>query len=167
MGQVDELEGLDKKETAAPDAAMATVVFQNQIRALLEIGSNGRNIPNETNKWFHFGVEVYGSKGWIKVALNQKLELYTYDDGERIMESSDWETNYLGALIQHLDDVALYARNPERGHISEISRSLLSFEVMMAIMASGGGSGRIQFPWEVEPDIMDNLEKLRQSKTKK
>jgi predicted dehydrogenase len=166
MGYVDALEGLDKTDTSAPDAAMATVVFQNQSRALLEIGSNGRTIPNETNKWFQFGVEIYGSKGWIKVSLNQQLELFTYERNEWIKEPSNWDAHYLNALIQHLDDVALYAQDPGRGHISEISRSMLSFEIMMAIMASGSGKGKIQFPWVVEPDIIDNLESLRRSKPK-
>ena len=77
LGQVDELEGLAKGSGAAPDAAVATIHFDNRVRATLTVGSVGHDIPGETGtKWRIFGVDVYGSRGHLKATLNRTLTVF-------------------------------------------------------------------------------------------
>ena len=161
MGQIDELQGLDKESGAAPDAAVATICFDNGVRATMEFGSVGHEIPGETDKWKHFSVEVYGSRGHIKVALNTTLEVTTYADGRTVTEEASWDKHYLQALTEHLDAVARYARNPAEGHISDLAKSLDSFQVIMAIYASGCGGGRIELPQRFDDHLMTRLQQLR------
>src|SRR5690606_25156786 len=45
MGQIDDLEGLDKA-ASAPDAAVARISFENGVRALVETGTIGRDVAS-------------------------------------------------------------------------------------------------------------------------
>jgi predicted dehydrogenase len=161
MGQVGELEGLDKEGASAPDAAVATLCFENGVRAVMSFGSVGHALPGETNKWYQFSVEVYGSLGHVKVSLNRTLEIVTYADGRQVVEESSWEKNYQRALTAHLDAAARYARNPAEGHISDLGNSLASFQVIMAIYASACELGRIALPRRFDRQLMARLRELR------
>jgi predicted dehydrogenase len=161
MGQVGELEGLDKEGASAPDAAVATLAFENGVRAVMSFGSAGRALPGETNKWYQFSVEVYGTLGHVKVSLNRMLEIVTYTDGGPVVEESSWEKNYQRALTAHLDAAARYARNPAEGHISDLSKSLASFQVIMAIYASACELGKIALPRRFDDQLMARLLELR------
>ncbi|MGQ9632236.1 MAG: Gfo/Idh/MocA family protein [bacterium] len=164
MGQIDELEGLDKEGASAPDAALAMVCFENGVRATMEFGSIGHGVPGETNKWHHFSVEVYGSRGHIKVALNKTLEVTTYADGKTAIEESSWDKHYIRAETEHLDAAARYARDPSVGHISDLPKSLASFQVIMGIYESGCGGGRVELPRHFDDSLMDRLNRLRERK---
>jgi len=161
MGQIDELEGLDKASASAPDAALATLRFENGVRAWMEFGSVGRELPGVTNKWMQFSVEVYGSRGHAKVALNTAWEVTTYSDGQTVAGKASWTENFIYALSAHLDAAARYARDPSVGHISDLSRSLASFQVIMAIYASGCDGGKIDLPRRFDNQLIARLERLR------
>lgn len=161
MGQIDELQGLDKEGVSAPNAAVATVCFDDGVRAMMEFGSVGHEIPGETNKWMQFSVEVFGSLGHVKVSLNKTLEMTTYADGRTVVEESSWDKHYLQALTAHLDAAARYAKNPAEGHVSDLAKSLASFQVIMAIYASGCGGGRIELPQRFDDQLIARLQQLR------
>ena len=158
MGQVDEMEGFDKQSGAAPDAAVATIVFENGVRATMAFGSVGHEIPGETGmKWYKFAVDVYGSQGHVKVNLSKTLEVTTYSDGKTLTEESSWDKHYIEALTAHLDAAARYARDPVEGHISDLAKSMASFQVTMAIYASASGDGRIALPQRFDDGLISRL----------
>lgn len=161
MGQIDDLQGLDKPQAAAPDAALATVCFDDGVRAMLEFGSVGRDFPGETNKWHHFSLEAYGSKGHLRISLNRTLSITTYADGKTEVSESSWSKGYVQAEVAHLDAAARYAQNPSVGHISALERSMASFDVIMAIYASGCGEGRVALPRRFDDRLMHQLQALR------
>jgi len=172
MGQVGDLDGLDKPGAPAPDAAVASIAFENGVRALVEMGSAGRELKGETFKWHQFGVEAHGTEGRLSVALNTTLEITTFRDGRTRVEESSWEKHYLGAQVAHLDAAARYARDPSVGHISDLDRSMRSFDVAMAICASGAGGGRVDLParsdarfdGRFDADPTEKLRALREGK---
>lgn len=157
MGQVGDLEGLAKTASAAPDSAVGVLSFENGVRGLLEIGNIGRSLPGETCKWYQFAVEVYGSLGNALVTLNRDLRVITYADGHVLSEPSSWTDHYVQALTAHLDSLASYIREPEKGHISDLDRSLLSFNAIMAVFASASRGGRIDLPTRFSDDIVTDL----------
>lgn len=161
MGQIDELEGLDKAGASAPDAALACLAFANGVRAILTIGSLGHPLPGETNKWHQFAVEAYGTRGHLRVTLNKTLEFVSYATGETWRQPSSWDEGYVQAVAQHLADAARYAQNPQVGHLSDLERSLASFEVIMAIYASGCGAGIVRLPKRFDDDLIAHLEARR------
>jgi predicted dehydrogenase len=161
MGQVGDLEGLDKAQAAAPDAAVAAMAFADGVRVLFECGNVGRALPGESNKWYQFAIEVYGEAGHASVTLNGTLSVTTYADGQTATEPSSWDRDYLNALAAHWDAVAVYARNPAVGHISDLDHSLPSFDAVMAIYASACRGGRVRLPCRFEDSLMDELSALR------
>ena len=161
MGQIDELEGLEKVSAAAPDAAVAMLCFENGVQATMTFGSVGYDILGVDNKWMQFAVEIYGSLGHAKVALNTTWELTTYADGKTVGGEASWVKNFTRAVTEHLDEAARYVRDPARGHLSELSKSMISFQVIMAIYASGCGGGRIELPQRFDNCLIDNLAELR------
>ena len=161
MGQIDELEGLDKEGASAPDAALVTICFENDVRAMMTFGSIGHQIPGVDNKWMQFAAEVYGSHGHVKVALNTSWELVNYGDGRTESGEASWVKNYLQALADHWDAAARYARNPAEGHISDLRKSLASFQVIMAIYGSGLGGGRVGLPQRFDNLLLTQLRQLR------
>lgn len=162
MAQIDELEGLDKEGASAPDAALALLCFEDDVRAVMTFGSIGHTLPGETNKWHQYVVEVYGSEGHIQVTLNKTWTLTTYSDGRTVTQASSWDRHYVEAVAHHLDAAARYAADPSVGHISELAKSLASFQVIMAIYASGCGHGRVALPQRFGDELMAKLEARRQ-----
>lgn len=160
MGQIDDLEGLDKEGASAPDAALAMLCFEDGVRALMTFGTIGHELPGETNKWHQFAIEVYGSRGHLRVTLNRMLEIVTYEGGHTTIEESSWDKHYIRAETAHLDAAARYARTPELGHISNLTNSLASFQVIMAIYASGCGEGRVALPQRFDDSLIARLEHL-------
>lgn len=161
MAQVADLEGFDKPKAAAPDSAAAALVFSNGVRADLALGNNGWDILNETNKWFHFAVEAYGTAGHLTVTLNQTLTVTTYAAGRSITEPSLWNDTFLQGLADHLTAAARYAMDPAEGHISCLGNSMKSFEAVMAIYASAAGAGRVTLPQRFTDDIIETLRRRR------
>lgn len=157
MAQVDGLEGLDEPRTPAPDAAAALVCFENGVRAVMAFGSVGHTLPGEDNKWLQFGVDVYGTRGHIKVTLNKTLQITTYADGKTVTGESSWDRDYIHAETAHLDAAARYAQNPAPGHVSDMEKSSLSYQVVMAIYASGADGGIITLPRRFDDDLIDRL----------
>ena len=162
MGQIDELEGLDKPAASAPDSAMAIVCAENGVRSVLTFGSIGHEVPGSGPKWYHFTLEAYGSEGHVKVGLNTKVEMISYRDGKTVAEESSWTKDFLLGLTRHLDAVAQYAKDPAQGHWSNLDNSMQSFQVIMGIYASGCGDGRVEFPRRFDNQLMDRLEQLRE-----
>jgi predicted dehydrogenase len=161
MGQVGDLDGLDKAQAAAPDGAVAAMAFTDGVRVLLECGTTGRVLPGETNKWHQFSIEVYGEAGQASVMLNRTLSVITYADGQTVTEPSSWDRDYLNALAAHLDAVAAYVRDPAAGHISDLDHSLASFDAVMAIYASACRGGRVRLPCRFEDSLIAELGALR------
>jgi len=164
MAQIDDLEGLDKEGASAPDAASALLRFEDDVRAAMTFGTVGHALPGETNKWHQFALEVYGSEGHIQVTLNKTWTLVTYGDGQVRVEESSWDKHYVQALSEHLDVAARYAQDPRIGHTSDLDRSLASFQVIMAIYASGCGDGRVSLPQRFDDELMARLSALRASR---
>jgi predicted dehydrogenase len=161
MGQIDELEGLDKISAGAPDAAVALVCFDNDVRATMTFGSIGHGIPGAANKWMQFSVEVYGTRGLIKVTLNNGWQLTTYEDGRTVIGVSNWDKHFPEALAAHLDAAARYARDPTQGHISDLCSSMASFQAVMAIYASACGGGRTALPQRFTNEVVSELQQRR------
>jgi predicted dehydrogenase len=157
MGQIDDLDGMAKAGASAPDSAIAELAFANGARALLEIGKVGPGYPGETNKWYQFGITALGDQGVGTVNLNRTLEVVRFATGERTVEKSSWDENYVAAIVAHLDDVARYAMNPAVGHSSDLDKSLLSFSALMGIYASALDGGRVQFPTEFDDRVVEEL----------
>ena len=162
MGQIDELEGLDKPAASAPDSAMAIVCAENGVRSVLTFGSMGHEVPGSGPKWYHFTLEAYGSEGHVKVGLNTEIEMTSYADGKTVTEESSWTKDFLLGLTRHLDAVAQYAKDPAQGHWSNLDNSMQSFQVIMGIYASGCGDGRVGFPRRFDNQLMDRLQRLRE-----
>jgi len=167
MGQIDDLEGLGKESASAPDAAAATLAFADGLRAYLTFGAAGHAVPGETNKWQHFAVEAYGTRGHVRVALNRGLEVTLYGQGTATSSERGWDLYHVQAEAEHLDAAARYARNPEIGHLSDLPRSLVSFQVIMAIQASACERGRISLPRRFDDRLMAQLEELRVEKAER
>ena len=157
MGQVDELEGLEKVSAAAPDAAIATMCFENGVRAVLDFGTVGGEISAETGKWHNYWVEIYGSRGHIKITLNDTMETVIYENGISVTEESSWDSYYIVAQAGHIDAAARYISDPNQGHISCLSNSLASFNAIMGIYASAGGEGRVTLPRRFDDGMIARL----------
>lgn len=161
MSQVADLEGLDKEKTPAPDSAAVELRFTDGVHASVLIGNIGWAIPRETNKWFQFSVEAYGTRGHLVVTLNQTLEVVTYADGRRVKEPSKWDDTWVQGLADHLDACARYAARPGAGHVSCLDNSMKSFEAVMAIAASAAGGGRIPLPCRIDDGALRRLHARR------
>jgi predicted dehydrogenase len=161
MGQVDDLQGFDKEGAPAPDAAIATLCFDDDTRAYLTLGSAGYAVPGEAEFWFQMAVEAYGDRGHIKNTLNQKLEIACYDKGTLVREDSAWDTDWLAGLSAHLDAAARYAADPAVGHISSMENSIKSYQAIMAIYASAAGAGRVTLPQSFGNSILAKLQARR------
>lgn len=166
MGQVADLEGLDKPKTPAPDSASALLRFKNGILAHLCLGNIGWEIPGETGKWFQFAIEAYGAKGHLTISLNQTMELVRYGSGSRTVTPSLWEPTCLQGLADHLDAAAAYARNPRLNHISNLDHSMMSFQAVMAIYQSACGGGRVTLPAGFPDSLLAELRALRKTQDK-
>jgi len=101
------------------------------------------------------------SDGTVGVTLNKTLEVWRYADGGHTVESSSWDDEFVNAIAAHLDDVALYTIDPERGHISDLSCSMRSFDAVMAIYASACYGGRVELPAEFDDRLADDLKRMR------
>ncbi len=163
MGQVADLEGLDKPKTPAPDSAAVLLRFKSGILAHLCLGNIGWEIPQETGKWFQFSIEAYGTRGHLVVTLNQTLDVVSYGKGSRITPSR-WDSTYVQGLADHLDAAARYAGNPKAGHPSCLDHSMMSFQAVMAIYQSACGGGRVQLPSRFKDRLLADLQALRHVK---
>lgn len=121
-------------------------------------------MPGETNKWHQYAIEVYGTEGHLQVTLNKTLAVTTYADGRTVVEPSSWDEHHVQALAEHLDAAAHYAADPTVGHLSDLDNSLASFQVIMAIYASGCGHGRVSLPQTFGDELMAELGALRYSR---
>ena len=85
--------------------------------------------------------------------------------GKRItvVEPASWDKNHVQAETEHLDDAVRYAKNPAVGHISNLAKSLISFQVIMAIYNSGCGGGRIELPQRFDDKLITRLHKHKES----
>ena len=159
IGQVDALEGFDKEAAGAPDAAVATLGFDNGVRAEMAFGTLGYEIPEPSgSKWYKFAVEVYGTQGHVNVTLNHTVAVTTYADGKTVVEESSWDRSVTDALAAHLDSVARYARDASLGHISDLPKSMASFDAIMAIYASAAGGGIIELPQRFDDGLVARLQ---------
>ena len=156
-GQVADLSGFAKESTPAPDSAVAEICFADGVRATLDIGNIGWDIPAETCKWYHMGIEAYGTKGHLKISLNQSLEITAYSRGATTREPSSWDRTYLRGLADHLDAAACYAQAPKVGHVSCLDNSIKSFETVMAIYACACGEGRVGLPRRFDDRVIARL----------
>ncbi|WP_162463094.1 Gfo/Idh/MocA family protein [Paenibacillus psychroresistens] len=161
MGQTGLCEGKDSSSIVAPDESMASVLFENGVRATIECGAFARSIPGETNPFYHIGVEVYGKEGHLKIALNQSLEVRNYITQSHIIEKSSWEDGYLEALIAYLDSIDSYVSNAEGGHICDLEHSMLSYQVIMAIYHTAKYGGKITLPHPFEDSIVERFATLQ------
>jgi len=161
MGQVDDLQGLDKTGAPAPDAATATLCFEDGALAYLTLGSAGYAIPGETGFWFQMAVEAHGDRGHVKNTLNQQLEILRYDTGRVEREPSSWSEHWLAGMTAHLDAAARYAADPAVGHISSMENSIQSFQVIMAIYASSAEGGRVMLPRNFGNQVLAKLRARR------
>jgi predicted dehydrogenase len=161
MGQVGDLEGFDKPQASAPDSAVGVIEFENGVRALVTMGNVGADVPGETNKWQRFAVTAFGEKGHAEVTLNKHLTFIDYASGETRTQPSSWDNDYLSALTAHLDSLSDYIASPEAGHISDVDRSMLSFDAVMGIYASAAGAGKVAFPVRFEDGILAGLQARR------
>ena len=159
MAQVADLEGFGKPKTPAPDSAAVEIAFADGVRGYLDIGNNGWEIPGETEKWFKMAVEAYGDRGHLSVQLNQQLTVTPYADSRTTVEPSRWDDTFLQGLADHLDAAARYSRDPKVGHVSDLDRSMMSFQAVMGICASAAGAGKIGFPCRFEEDPMAALQR--------
>jgi hypothetical protein len=130
------------------------IQFTNGVRALVTVGNVGSDIPGEPNKWQRFAVTVFGDAGHAEVTLNKHLTFVDYASGETRTEPSSWDDDYIGALTAHLDSLADYIDTPEAGHISDLDKSLLSFDAVMGIYASAAGAGKVDFPTQFDDGIL-------------
>ena len=158
MGQVGDLEGFDKPQASAPDSAVAVIQFVNGVRGVVTMGNVGADIPGEPNKWQRFAITCFGNAGHGEVTLNKRLTLVDYATGQTRTERSSWDDDYIGALSAHLDSLSDYIDHPEAGHISDLEKSLLSFEAVMGIYASAAGAGKVDFPTSFHDDMLTTLQ---------
>ena len=161
MGQIGALDGLDKEGASAPDEAAAVLHARNGVRIYMECGAVGRTISAKDNKWLQFSLEAYGTEGHLNIGLNQTLAFTRYADGSTHVEESSWDLHYRDAQARHLRSLADYIQNPAAGHISDLERSLSSFEIVMAIYASGVQSGRIALPRKFSNQLMEEMSAKR------
>lgn len=161
IGQVAELQGFDKPQASAPDAAVATIEFTNGNRAYLTFGSVGHDVIAETFKWYHFTCEVYGSNGEIQVSLNQNLRIRTYDDTLNVEEPSSWDDHYIEALAMHFRAAVNWAGDPNSGHPSSLNRAMMGFEVIMAIYESAYAHRQVNLPFRAEDNIIESLKEWK------
>lgn len=103
-------------------------------------------MAGESNKWFHFKLQVYGSEGQINVSLNQSLQLIAYVSGERKVESSSWDRDSLQALVEYLDSVALYAANPSQGQLPILIMPVSLLRSLWPYINRGYMEGKSLFP---------------------
>ena len=158
MAQTADFDGFKKPKTPAPDSVSALIQFDNETPAYLTIGNIGWPIDKETNKWFHMAVEAYGSKGHLRISLNQTMELNIYGK-KTLVTSSKWDDTYLQGLADHFDAASAYAMNPEKKHISCLKNSIMSFEAIMAMYKSSALGDRIMLPTELDDLIIDIIKK--------
>ncbi|UVI27752.1 Gfo/Idh/MocA family protein [Paenibacillus spongiae] len=155
MGQTGAYEGKDSSSIIAPDESMASVLFDNGVRASFECGAFARSIQGETNPFYHIGIDVYGSDGHLKIDLNQKLELRNYITQQHLVEKSSWEESYMDALIAYMESIHGYVSNPGAGHICDLEHSMLSYQVMMAIYHTAKYGGKAILPHRFEDSIVE------------
>jgi len=157
MGQVDDLQGFRKAGAPAPDAAMAMLRFENDVRAFITCGTTGHDIPGEKEFWFQMGMEVFCEQGHVSNSLNQTLTVVNYRRKRTDVTESNWDKTWLQGEADHLDNAALYAVNPRRGHISCLANSIMSFDVIMGIYASAAGEGRVTLPRKFDNRVITRL----------
>ena len=164
MGQVADLEGFDKEKVPAPDSASAVMEFEDGVQAMLTMGNVGWEVPGETNKWFHFAVEAYGTEGDLAISLNHSLRVRNYATGTCHVEPSIWGDTFIQGLADHLDAAALYAADPSAGHVSCLENSMMSFQAVMAVYASACGGDRIDVTERFDDGIVESLRARREGR---
>ncbi|NBD23026.1 Gfo/Idh/MocA family protein [Paenibacillus glycinis] len=157
MGQAGPYEGKDSSSIVAPDEAMASILFSNGVRAIVECGAFARSLQGETNPFYHIGVDLYGSEGHLKIALNQTLEVRNYITGEHTIEKSSWDDHHLDALIDYIDSIPEYMANPQAGHICDLAHAMLSYQVIMAIYHTAEYGGKVELPHRFEDRIIEQF----------
>lgn len=155
MGQTGPYEGKDSSSIVAPDEAMASLLFDNGVRANVECGAFARSLKGETNPFYHIGVDVYGTEGHLKIALNQELEVRNYVTGEYTIEKSSWDESHMDALIDYMNSIPGYLEDPRAGHICDLDHAMLSYQVMMAIYHTAKYGGRVELPRRFEDSIVE------------
>ncbi len=90
------------------------------------------------------------------------METVIYDGGVREVEESSWDKYFIRAEVEHLAEASRYARDPERGHISDLRKSMASFDAIMAIYASASGEGRVALPHRFDDDLLTRLRSSRE-----
>lgn len=157
MGQTGPYEGKDSSPIVAPDEALGSILFANGVRAVVECGAFARSLKGETNPFYHIGIDVYGSEGHLKIALNQTLELRNYASGLHTIEKSSWDEHHSQALIDYMNSIPEYVANPQAGHFCDLAHAMLSFQAMMAIYHTSKYGGRIELPHRFEDDIVEQF----------
>lgn len=157
MGQTGPSEGKDSSSIIAPDEAMASILFANGVRTTIECGAFARSLKGETNPFYHIGVDVYGTEGHLKIALNQSLEVRNYITGEHTIEKSSWEDSYMDALIDYVNSIPGHVANPQAGHICDLAHAMLSYQVIMAIYHTAEYGGKVELPHRFEDSIVERF----------
>jgi predicted dehydrogenase len=162
VAQVGELHGLRKPSASAPDLALAEMAFSNGVRCVMEFGTLGRLVAEETNKWWRFAIEVCGEKGRLRVTLNSGAVVEFFDGRPRIEWETNWDRDFPGALVRHFE---LVVKNARGGSVPLFrpENALLSFNVVMAIYQSALSHARVAPTAGLWPDVVEKLSRLAQA----
>lgn len=156
IGQIAELDGLDKDQASAPDMAIAEICVENDVRILLEIGSIGPSFNPENGKWINVGCKIYGEKGNILVTLTDGCKIQFYDDREDIFIKTSWTDDHHEGLVNHFKEL-INASESNQPHISNLTNSTMSFQVIMAIYQSALSMSKVDIPEGMWPDAAEKL----------
>jgi len=155
FGQASGASDMDSAH-AAPDMAVAEVIFENGIHALLACGVNATSV-GDYPQHYHKRIAVYGTRGFVHWKM-EAWERSTTDGGYERGDKSYGEEDVLGqkglteAVFDWLDD-------ENKLHPNRLEISLLQVNVILGLYTSTIRRAPVELPIEPEDDLLDDLKK--------
>jgi predicted dehydrogenase len=138
----------------APDESVASIAFDNGVRAQLLCGGNAPAVgagPEHTHK----RIAVYGTRGLVQWTMKG----WERSGAEGSIEAGSLDYAAQDVLAQAaLTEAAFdWLEDDRKVHPTNLQSSLEQFNVVLGIYASALGRAGVALPVEPEPDLIEKL----------
>ena len=145
-----------KTHQPSPDTSIASVVFENGVRAQMTTGTFASQSNPAESKYHHKQVAVYGTKGfvrWTMVGWERYTAAGGYQSGDHVYSEEDdkAQARLTDAAFELLGDASLR-------HGTRLELSLTQFNIILGAYMSTLDRRPISLPCEPRDGLIDSLE---------